>query len=104
MLNRERLRGTLPPEIVEDVGLFFPFLNREPQLQKIVHLMSKLLTDKSTRMDLSKRVVFAICNGISGIGKTTFATDGIIYYLDSCVDKRTLVVYTLCILSSRLAN
>ncbi len=77
------LRGkSVESSYVEDVGQYFPFLNREAQLTKLWKRMKSQFAwkeDGCGNKDSYKLsgAVFTVCCGASGIGKTSFSTDGV---------------------------
>jgi len=76
------LRGKVPSEpVVPDIGQYFPILNRRAQLLQLLDAINT--RNETPPSDSSKQVRFTICNGIAGIGKTTFVTHGIPHLLDS---------------------
>ena len=78
-LGPSALRGRRPVGIVDDVGKYFPFENREEPLAYLMHcLQDQYEWWKRYRGqdDSNKAVAFTVCHGMSGVGKTTFVTDG----------------------------
>jgi len=75
------LRNTRPTAaIVPDIGLYFPFVNREEQLKLLnQHLEATLqwYFNEDRGIDIAKRFYFTLCHGISGLGKTTLGLEGI---------------------------
>ncbi len=73
------LRGTLPVGMVRDVGQYFPFENRETPLRALINRLATHLEWHSKQRNESqpeKSIDFTVCHGLSGVGKTTFVTDG----------------------------
>jgi hypothetical protein len=77
------LRGKpVEQEYVKDVGLYFPFLNREHELEQLWHRIEDQFTWEEQfrgKTDAQKQdgAQFIVCCGASGIGKTTFSSDGL---------------------------
>ena len=82
------LRGKIPSRTVDDIGQYFPFLNRRAQLLELLREIHGLIYADKTSTDSSKRVRFTICHGIAGLGKTTFATHGVLHMLDKLPTKK----------------
>ncbi len=73
------LRGTLPVGIVSDVGQYFPFENRETPLRALIACLAAHLKwhrEQRNEPQPEKSLDFTVCHGLSGVGKTTFVTDG----------------------------
>jgi hypothetical protein len=84
---------------VSNVGDYFPFLNRENQLTELwrrIELQFQWEQSHRIKPDSYKYVgaQFTVCCGASGIGKTTFATDGL-YRLAKELDATTEPVQLL---------
>jgi len=75
------LRGTRPTAAeVSDIGLYFPFVNREEQLKVLMQRLNTTVQWYFTETrphDPTKHFYFTLCHGISGLGKTTLGLDGI---------------------------
>ena len=78
----------IPSRTVDDIGKYFPFLNRRSQLLELLREIHGLIYADKTSTDSSKRVRFTICHGIAGLGKTTFATHGVLHMLDKLPTKK----------------
>lgn len=84
-------RGKPVQEPVEDVGSYFPFVNRDHCLKLLWRRLVKSIdwarasrgTRDSYKIEGSEYI--AIC-GTSGLGKTTFATDGLLR-ISQCIEK-----------------
>jgi hypothetical protein len=88
-IHRISYRGTKVKDIILDVGKYFPFVNREKCLLKLLRRLNKFLSwckyrgmKDSSKMPGSE---FIVCSGASGIGKTAFVMDGL-YLLESMID------------------
>jgi hypothetical protein len=79
------LRGRKPEGIIEDVGKYFPFENRDEPLSELNLMLGEHVKWANpvsvNAVDANKRIDFVVCHGISGIGKTTFVTDGLRHML-----------------------
>jgi len=73
------LRGKKPPATSNDIGQYFPFENREQQLEGLCSYISAYfgLWRSPTVEASTKKRSFTVCHAISGLGKTTLIHDGI---------------------------
>lgn len=99
------LRNTRPTAAqVADIGLYFPFVNRESQLEILRDCLQDTLAWYSTEQtyDQAKGFQFTLCHGISGLGKTTLACEGIRAMLDKVFISSTPPCYLLVGVNSTL--
>src|SRR4051812_39452544 len=84
-------RGQPVTNIVKQVGKYFPFVNRD---RSLLNLWERLVLNiewaetQRGKIDSYKNegAQYIVCCGASGIGKTTFATDGLVK-LSECINK-----------------
>jgi hypothetical protein len=73
------LRGEPLPEETDDLGQYFPFQNRDEELQRLQESIARYISlwkNPPVEQGAKKRS-FPVSHAISGLGKTTYIVDGV---------------------------
>ncbi len=75
------LSSAVVPLACDEIGSMFPFVNRQTSCAQLFDIVKKqdfLRSSSGKRKHSSRDVSLAVCTGLSGLGKTRFALDGLV--------------------------